>query len=471
MHHDSADYASVRAKVEKKFPGLVKNAQVAEFFDELVKIGAVSDEQAQRALARYETLDRNKPTTKQVGRYAGLGAVAAPVAGALSDAIAGKGFDKGKRLRGVAGRMVGGALTSGAVPIVRASLDRRAEKETLKQYIGERGVGHTSHPVGGKLSEPFEPVEKTARDHLAAAVQKLKEKDSGMSGATPARPFACGSEYDVSLTKGAFATSAYSSNIGYPTAPQKSYQPGFRMPQLAHAVQAQPQAIKVSFKLQGHTEHQGLGIAIENQKGSVRKGVGKDGKPWRTEMKHPYGYIKGSKGADGEEVDAYVGPAKDATHAHVVHQRKEDGKTYDEDKVMLGFASKKDAVKAYLAHYNDPKFLGPVKSVPIERLKELIASGKKLVKISAGAPTRGNFMMASEVPSFRAPTLKSPIQPSQGPIVEKLGGAPTTPAGFLASAKRVGAPRVTSPSGPSIAQVAKPVGFGKPQSGALKNSI
>lgn len=136
------------------------------------------------------------------------------------------------------------------------------------------------------------------------------------------------------------------------------------------------------YKLQGHMKHQGLDIAVENRKGSVRSGVDADGKPWRTEMAHPYGYIQGSHGADGEEVDCYVGPKKDATHAHVVHQHKADGTGYDEDKAMLGFASRKDAREAYLKHYNDPKFLGPMKSVPIERLKELIDSKKKLVKIS-----------------------------------------------------------------------------------------
>lgn len=140
--------------------------------------------------------------------------------------------------------------------------------------------------------------------------------------------------------------------------------------------------MKLAFKLQGHTEFQGLPIAVENRKGSVRSGVDKDGKPWRTVMKHPYGYIKGTKGADGEEVDAYVGPHKDATHAFVVHQNKEDGKTYDEDKVMLGFPSKDHAEKAYLKHYNDPKFLGHIAAVPMDRFKELIESGGKLVKIS-----------------------------------------------------------------------------------------
>ena len=134
--------------------------------------------------------------------------------------------------------------------------------------------------------------------------------------------------------------------------------------------------------LQGHTSFQGIEIAIENRKGSVRKGVDADGKPWRTVMKAPYGYIVGSEGADGEGVDVYVGLVKDAPNAYVVHQHKDTGKGYDEDKVILGVTSKEEAQKLYLEHYDDPKFLGPIKEVPIERLKELLAEKKKLIKIS-----------------------------------------------------------------------------------------
>lgn len=140
---------------------------------------------------------------------------------------------------------------------------------------------------------------------------------------------------------------------------------------------------KIGFKLQGHLSVQGLPIAVENHKGSVRKGVDKDGKSWRTEMKHPYGYIQGTKGADGEEVDAYVGPNKKAPTAFVVHQRKEDGKGFDEDKVMLGFGTQAAAEKAFLVHYDSPKFLGPVSAVPMERLKELVEAKGPLKKISS----------------------------------------------------------------------------------------
>lgn len=143
-----------------------------------------------------------------------------------------------------------------------------------------------------------------------------------------------------------------------------------------------PRLEKTAYKLQGHRNFQGLPIAIENRRGSVRKGTDSDGHEWRTKMKVPYGYIVGTRGADGEPVDAFVGPHEEARNAFVVHQHKPTGKGYDEDKVMLGFPSKKDAKEMYLAHYDDPKFLGPIHRVSTERLKELVASKKKLVKIS-----------------------------------------------------------------------------------------
>jgi len=369
------------------------------------------------------------------------------------------------------------------------------------------------------------------------------------------------------------------------------------------------------FKLQGHLEHQGIAVAVENRKGSVRKGVDRDGKPWRTVMKMPYGYIKGTKGADGEEVDVYVGPHHDAPSAFVVHQRKSDGKGYDEDKVLLGHHNKKDAIKAYLEHYNSRKFLGPVKEVPVERLKDMIAAGGTLKKIAFPAamldelaklgaisdeqaqrsleryeslqkasPTTGQVgryaalgavagpaiaavgqavrggraegvsrvghllgakkvgdsalrslaansatgaVSSGAIPLLRqhmdrhaemhtlkkylhentvdpqaagAGKLNEPFTPvekqafetsqydggmsppsapqvSQLPpfrkpdlrgVLQKAASMATTPQGRMTASLRVGLPKTTAPSGPSIAQVAKPVGFGRPLAGATK---
>ena len=142
----------------------------------------------------------------------------------------------------------------------------------------------------------------------------------------------------------------------------------------------------IPHKLQGHLVVAGIPVAIENRAGSVREGTTEDGHHWQTKMKFPYGYLVGTKGADDEPVDAYVGPDKDAPDAYVVHQHKPDGTGFDEDKVMLAFPSKEEARAAFLEHYDSDKFLGPISTVSIDRLKELIDSKRKLVKISKVLP-------------------------------------------------------------------------------------
>lgn len=102
--------------------------------------GPVSQEDAAAALQRYKKLEDSAPTMKQVGRYAGIGAAAAPIAAGLKDVIrGGKGADwKGRAgARNVIGTAVAGALTSGGIPLVRAHLDREAEKNTLRKYVAQ----------------------------------------------------------------------------------------------------------------------------------------------------------------------------------------------------------------------------------------------------------------------------------------------------------------------------------------------
>lgn len=91
----------------------------------------------------------------------------------------------------------------------------------------------------------------------------------------------------------------------------------------------------------------GLVLPIENQRGSMR--VGKNG-DWKIKMKHDYGFIKGTKGADGDEVDCFVGKNLKSNQAFVVNQNKQDG-TFDEHKVMLGFNTASQAKQAYMDSY------------------------------------------------------------------------------------------------------------------------
>jgi hypothetical protein len=113
----------------------------------------------------------------------------------------------------------------------------------------------------------------------------------------------------------------------------------------------------------------GVSIVVENPAGTKRCGEDEDGNPWQTTMMYAYGYIKGTEGADGEEVDVYLGPNEDAPYVYVVHQNNPETGDYDEDKVMLGFETAKEAKEAYLLHYDDKKFFGEMSAVPWESFK------------------------------------------------------------------------------------------------------
>lgn len=137
-------------------------------------------------------------------------------------------------------------------------------------------------------------------------------------------------------------------------------------------------------KLQDRTSWNGLKISIENKKGSVRRGVNKDGHQWATKMHFDYGYIRGSEGTDGDHVDCYLGDNMDAKKVYIVHQNDPITHKYDEDKCMLGFNSLEDAKKAYLMQYDRPGFLGKIDTMDFDEFKEFILlkrnHGKKIIK-------------------------------------------------------------------------------------------
>lgn len=119
-----------------------------------------------------------------------------------------------------------------------------------------------------------------------------------------------------------------------------------------------------------HVRWQGMDISIENPAGSVRRGVDRDGNPWETRILFDYGYLSRTEGVDGDHVDCFIGPNPDAPFVYVVHARKAgDWQAYDEDKCMLCFDSEDDAKVAFLAAYNDPRFLGPITTMTVDEFK------------------------------------------------------------------------------------------------------
>lgn len=132
--------------------------------------------------------------------------------------------------------------------------------------------------------------------------------------------------------------------------------------------------IKTGYKLSKRMKFRGLNISIETDTGEFRHWYDPhNDEKGKTKMHYPYGYIRRTKGVDGDHVDVYVGPYEDAENVYVVHQLKApDFKKYDEDKCMLGFKTKDEARAAYLNHYNDERFLGSITTMPFDEFKKKV---------------------------------------------------------------------------------------------------
>jgi Inorganic Pyrophosphatase len=144
-------------------------------------------------------------------------------------------------------------------------------------------------------------------------------------------------------------------------------------------------------KLHYKTEFQGLPISIENRRGSIRRGKDPDGEDWETKHKAPYGYIRGTKGADGDALDVFMGPEPHAAYAYVIHINNPESGEYDEDKVFLGFSDEQAAVDCFRQHYDEPhKFYSGVDVIPMWKFRDKVFvksyTSKKLVASRGGAP-------------------------------------------------------------------------------------
>lgn len=112
-----------------------------------------------------------------------------------------------------------------------------------------------------------------------------------------------------------------------------------------------------------HIKVQGLDISIENPQGSMRKSKDKDEQPWEVKMPAHYGYLKRTKGADGDQVDVFVGPEEDSELVFIVDQQNLDTKEFDEHKCILGTLSMVQAKELYVKSYSDGKGMERIKDI------------------------------------------------------------------------------------------------------------
>lgn len=131
----------------------------------------------------------------------------------------------------------------------------------------------------------------------------------------------------------------------------------------------------------GHVSVDGYDITIENPKGSERSGTDANGKRWSVTMNNDYGYIRGTKGVDGDHIDVFLSDNPTQGNVYVVDQLDTETGKFDEHKVMYGFSSMEEATAAYLANYSPGwQGIGAISEVSKEEFKKWIDSSHRKTK-------------------------------------------------------------------------------------------
>ncbi len=172
----------------------------------------------------------------------------------------------------------------------------------------------------------------------------------------------------------------------------------------------------------GHISISGLNVSLENAKGSTRRGTNSNGQSWEVQMPAHYGYVKGTKGADGDQVDVYVGDNPESDTVFVVDQIDSETRDFDEHKAMLGFSDIQQAMNAYNAAFSDGKGeqrTGGVTIMSMDEFKGWLnkrgATKKPLqyVKPEQQKPT------VEEISAVETPQTQEPVQAEVAPPQEQ----------------------------------------------------
>ncbi|HBI39457.1 MAG TPA: hypothetical protein DDY16_00715 [Tenacibaculum sp.] len=122
---------------------------------------------------------------------------------------------------------------------------------------------------------------------------------------------------------------------------------------------------------------EGFEIVIENPKGSVRRSYLDNGYQKHNKMTSTYGYIKGTIGKDGDELNVFIGDHVNSEfNVYVIDQKDQVTGVFDEHKIMFGYKSLKEAKNRYLECY-DRNFEGfyNISELTMQDFKKMLYSG------------------------------------------------------------------------------------------------
>lgn len=184
-----------------------------------------------------------------------------------------------------------------------------------------------------------------------------------------------------------------------------------------------PAQIRAGNYAKGSLRLYGLPITIETPMYQPRRGK-EDGVPWEITCMAHYGYINGVVGADGDNLDVFVGPTPESLLVVVVNQVKKDG-SFDEHKCVLGFHDVDSALLGYTNSYMKGwKGLGSYVACSVKQFKAWIKDGDLTRPLAASDLTTDEAFAMNDV-LVKWDAQSQPIGQSLGQVLYALRGNDT----------------------------------------------
>jgi predicted GNAT family acetyltransferase len=265
-----------------------------------------------------------------------------------------------EELKRAKSKMIHAYSTYAVLPMTSAALGYQLAHKLPLLKKASASATLRRHESGGIAIEKLHvPPEERGKGKARELLSQIKDKYKGASLWIRPRPFG---DMPVSIDQlksfyesEGFRTVDGRDNMLLKTAQHQGWWKGDPM---------SPDGVK--FK----TDFQGIPVHVDRPKGFVMMGKDATGKPWARKYQFDYGFIPRTKGGDGEGLDVFLGPNKNAPEAFWAVQSKPDG-SFDEYKVFLGFADKASALAAYKAHIPG-KLLKGMASMRVEIMKAMM---------------------------------------------------------------------------------------------------
>lgn len=195
----------------------------------------------------------------------------------------------------------------------------------------------------------------------------------------------------------------------------------------------------------GHANWNGLGLSIENAKGSERRGTDADGEQWSVTMPAHYGYFKRTEGADGDHVDFYMGDVPTSDYVTIIDQVDAKTGKFDEHKVVIGTTARGAALNLYRDGFSDGKGnarIGGFTETTVSGLKSWLENGDQSKPTKPlDYPFKGARKGKDASPAKPAKYLKKPLTN----YIKKLTGGIDPHGRFGTELRQLGITNTTAP--------------------------